>query len=507
MGRFRVEERIGSGGMGTVYRAFDERLQREVAIKEIQTAGAQRVLREAQAAARLNHPAIVTLYELGERDGHALLVSELVEGRTLDRMARDGAISDRDVAQIGIDLCDALAHAHGRGVVHRDVKPQNAIVRPPEAQGRRAKLMDFGIAAVAGSPALTATSEVVGTLAYMAPEQAEGEHAGPEADVYSLALTLYEAWAGENPVVRRTPAQTARQIGQPLPTLAGIRPDLPAALVTQIDACLESDPRNRPALKRLHAVLGRVALELDDDCAVPDPDGAGAPLRERSLPRVLGLVGAGVAFAALAGPAGLPGLALVCALILMPALALASKPLLALLPLAAVPLGAAGALAAAPALIGFLATRGRERAMLGGLAFAAYLVSAVGFGTGDLLGIAREAPDGWTESVSVAATEVLRPLAEPAALLGVGVLALAAAALGLILRAHPALALVGSVVWAAGLAAGLAATGDGAQGEGAALAVLAVGVAILARAASGHRERPERSRSLASAQPALHGGG
>lgn len=484
MGRFRVEERIGSGGMGTVYRAFDERLQREVAIKEIQTAGAERVLREAQAAARLNHPAIVTLYELGERDGHALLVSELVQGRTLDRMAKDGAISDRDVARIGIDLCDALAHAHGRGVVHRDVKPQNAIVRPPEAQGRRAKLMDFGIAAVGGAPALTATGEVVGTLAYMSPEQAEGEHAGPEADVYSLALTLYEAWAGEHPVVRRTPAQTARQIGQPLPTLAEHRPDLPASLVTQIDACLEPDPRNRPALRRLHAVLGKVAVELDDDCAVPAPSDADSPVRERSLPRVLGLVAGGVALAALAGPAGLPGLALVAGLILMPALALASRPLVALLPLVAIPLGAAGALAAAPALIALIATRARERAMLGGLAFAAYLVSAVGFGTGDRLGIAPEAPERWTESASTATAEVLRALADPAALLGIGVLALAALALGTVLRAHPALALVAAVVWAAGVAAGLAATGNGAQGKGAALAVLAVGVAVLARTAA-----------------------
>ena len=90
MGRFRIEERIGSGGMGTVYRAFDERLQRRVAVKEIEHAGAERVLREAQAAARLNHPAIVTLYELGERDGHALLVSELVAGSTLDQVAREG---------------------------------------------------------------------------------------------------------------------------------------------------------------------------------------------------------------------------------------------------------------------------------------------------------------------------------------------------------------------------------------------------------------------------------
>ena len=183
------------------------------------------------------------------------------------------------------------------------MKPQNAIVRPFDAGGRRAKLMDFGIAAVAGAQSLTATGEVVGTLAYMAPEQAEGDYAGPEADVYSLGLTLYEAWAGENPVARRTPAQTARQIGQEVPSLAELRPDLPDPLVTQIDACLEADPRNRPSLDRLHRVLDRSALELDDECAVPAPDGVELAIPRRSMPRVLALVGAGVALAALAGPA------------------------------------------------------------------------------------------------------------------------------------------------------------------------------------------------------------
>ncbi len=140
--------------------------------------------------------------------------------------------------------------------------------------------MDFGIAAVAGAPALTATGDVVGTLAYMAPEQAEGYDAGPEADVYSLALTLYEAWAGENPVARRTPAQTARQIGQPLPSLSQIRPDLPNPLVAQIDACLEPDPRNRPTLKRLRSELGpgRAAARRRLRRAVPrQRDAAAAP--------------------------------------------------------------------------------------------------------------------------------------------------------------------------------------------------------------------------------------
>jgi tRNA A-37 threonylcarbamoyl transferase component Bud32 len=507
MGRFRIEERIGSGGMGTVYRAFDQRLQRAVAVKEIEHAGAERVLREAQAAARLNHPAIVTLYELGERDGHALLVSELVEGSTLDEASREGSISDRDVARIGADLCDALMHAHGRGVVHRDVKPQNAIVRPFDTGGRRAKLMDFGIAAVAGAPALTATGEVVGTLAYMSPEQAEGEYAGSEADVYSLGLTLYEAWAGENPVARRTPAQTARQIGLPVPSLAELRPDLPEPLVTQIDACLEADPRNRPSLDRVHRVLDRVALELDDECAVPAPEGAERPIPARSLPRIGLLVGAGVALAALAGPLGMPGAALVATLILMPALVLVANPLLAVLPFAAIPLGAIGALAGAPALIALLAGRTRERVILGGLAFAAYLAGAICFDAGARLGIARAAPDGWETSADLALSDVVAPIGEPAALLGVAVLAAATVVLGLLLRAHPALALIGAMIWSAALAAGLEAVGNGAQGGNASVVVAAAAIAVGVEAARRQREPRARSQPLASAQPALHGGG
>ena len=213
MDRFRLLERIGSGGMGTVYTAFDERLQRDVAVKEVMVGDPARVVREAQAAARLNHPGIVTLFELGI-DGHrALLVNELVAGSTLDDLTRAGELCDRDVAELGADVCEALEHAHEHGVVHRDVKPQNVIARDDDGAGRRAKLMDFGIASLVGSPTLTATGEVVGTLAYMSPEQAEGETTGPPSDAYSLALTLYECWTGENPVRRATPAQTARELG------------------------------------------------------------------------------------------------------------------------------------------------------------------------------------------------------------------------------------------------------------------------------------------------------
>lgn len=156
MERFRLLERIGSGGMGTVYSAFDERLQRLVAVKEVAATEPERVLREAQAAARLNHPAIVTLYELGERAGRAVLVSELVPGLTMSAAHARGELTDRDVGAIGTGLCDALAHAHARGVVHRDIKPENVVIPEDDGGGRRcrAKLMDFGIARIAGAPTL-----------------------------------------------------------------------------------------------------------------------------------------------------------------------------------------------------------------------------------------------------------------------------------------------------------------------------------------------------------------
>jgi serine/threonine protein kinase len=255
LNRFLIERRIGSGGFGVVYEAWDGRLERPVAVKAIEQRGeaGRRVLREAQAAARLNHPGIVTLYELGEEDGNALLVTELVEGSTLARLAGAGELSDREIAEIGADLCEALDHAHSRGVVHRDIKPQN--VQVIEDSEPRAKLMDFGVAHLADDAPLTAIGDVVGTLAYMAPEQAEGKPAGPEADVYSLALTLYECWSGENPHRRASPAATARAIGDRARPLHRLRPDLPRELTATIDACLSPRPRQRPSLEELGTAI------------------------------------------------------------------------------------------------------------------------------------------------------------------------------------------------------------------------------------------------------------
>src|SRR3954452_20001436 len=168
LGRYRLGRKLGSGGFGTVYAARDERLRRAVAIKVIACEPAdERAGREARVSARLNHPNVVALYELGSDGENIYLVSELVEGRTLADLIADDALSDRDIARIGAALCDGLAHAHERGVVHRDVKPQNVMVVAAPARGSVfAKLTDFGVAHLAGDEPLTRTGDVVGTLAY-----------------------------------------------------------------------------------------------------------------------------------------------------------------------------------------------------------------------------------------------------------------------------------------------------------------------------------------------------
>ena len=282
--RYRMERRLGAGGFGVVWLAWDEKLEREVAVKVIrgEHGAGERVEREARAAARLNHPGIVAIYELASDEHDVYLVSELVRGRTLAELTRAGAISDRDVARIGIALCDALEHAHARGVIHRDVKPQNVMVLAEPAAGAGfAKLADFGVAHVASGDPLTRTGDVVGTLAYMAPEQAEGARVTPACDVYSLALTLYEAWTGTNPVKAAGPAATARRLGRPLPSLASMRRDLPLELCDSIDDALDIDPARRPPPATLRSALRAAESELADEGGLVEP----ATLRRVGLAR------------------------------------------------------------------------------------------------------------------------------------------------------------------------------------------------------------------------------
>lgn len=262
VGRYALGRRLGAGGFGAVYEAEDRRLGRWVAVKLMDAAASspERARREAMAAARLDHPAIVAVFDAGETASARYLVSELVTGRTLAELDAADELSDRDVLRIGLALTGALTHAHARGVVHRDLKPQNVMVPDAAEHDARdgrpaAKLADFGVAWLSGDAPLTQVGDIVGTLAYMAPEQAAGAPVDERADVYSLALVLYEALAGVNPVRAGSPAATVRRVGMVLPALAGARPDLPRGLCAAIDRGLAPDPDDRATLADLDAAL------------------------------------------------------------------------------------------------------------------------------------------------------------------------------------------------------------------------------------------------------------
>lgn len=279
LGRYEPIRRLGSGGFGTVWLARDLKLSRLVALKRIPVPDAmvaERARRESLAAARLQHPSIVSLYESAADDDAFYLVSEHVRGATLGDLQRDGALSDLDVLEIGIALCDALAHAHKRGVIHRDVKPQNVIIPDTAAPdgSTMAKLTDFGIAQLSGDDALTMTGDVVGTLAYMAPEQAEGNETTPASDLYSLALCIYEAFSGVNPVRARGAAATARRVGRDLPSLGRLRRDLPRELCQALDAAVAPDPGQRGTIRDLRRALADAVPRVQDEPGTV----AGAPL-------------------------------------------------------------------------------------------------------------------------------------------------------------------------------------------------------------------------------------
>jgi hypothetical protein len=265
LGRYRLSRRLGAGAFGTVWAAHDERLEREVAVKILprdRIVGG-RFEREARAAARLGHPAVVTLYEAAVDDEGAYLVSELVRGATLARLLQSGKLSDREIVRLGIALCDALDHAHAMSVIHRDVKPSNVLIpKRPTTPEFPAKLTDFGVAHVVGGDSLTRTGDVVGTVAYMAPEQAEGRTVGPEADLYSLALVLYESLTGVNPVDTGTMSTRRQRLGTYLPPLRRQRRDLPRELGAGIDLALRPRPRERGTVAEL-----RYALEVSETAA------------------------------------------------------------------------------------------------------------------------------------------------------------------------------------------------------------------------------------------------
>ncbi len=288
--RYLLARTLGAGGFGTVWAARDERLQRDVAVKILQRKRVDfaRFEREARAAARLAHPAIVMLYEAAVDQDRAYLVSELVRGKTLRALLDAGRLSDRDILEISLSVCEALAHAHAQAVIHRDVKPSNILVpASPASAGARAKLTDFGVARVLDEDSLTRTGDVLGTAAYMAPEQLQGRDVDAAADLYSCALVIYEALCGVNPAAPRRRARAAPRAGasvprsRPLPPLRRQRRALSAALAAAVDRALSPDPRARGTLEDLAAALTAALRDAGEQTGViTRSDWLGRPARE-----------------------------------------------------------------------------------------------------------------------------------------------------------------------------------------------------------------------------------
>jgi serine/threonine-protein kinase len=320
--RFRLEEKIGAGGMSTVYRAFDPTLERWVAIKlmhrDISTDPDQleRFRREARAVASLNHPHIVTVIDAGEDDGAPYIVFEYVDGETLkERIRRIGRLPVPEAVAYAIEIGRALSCAHAHRLVHRDVKPQNVLIDPDG----RAKVTDFGIARSMEAKGLTATGRVLGTTDYVSPEQALGHQVTEQSDIYSLGVVLYEMLTGETPFNADTQVAVAmKHVRDPLPDVQRRRPEVSAALAAIVERATAKETRNRyrtvdEMVHDLEQVLGIEAARAGETSgeatavlrALPEDTGDYAPLRLRRPRRALilsacaiGLIGGGIAYLA-----------------------------------------------------------------------------------------------------------------------------------------------------------------------------------------------------------------
>src|SRR5919198_2947917 len=247
--RYRLDEKIGSGGMSSVYRAFDPTLERWVAIKlmhaDISTDPDQleRFRREARAVARLNHPNLVTVIDAGEDEGAPYIVFEYVEGETLkDRIRRNGLLPVPEAVAYAIEIGRALSCAHSHRLVHRDVKPQNVLIDPDG----RAKVTDFGIARSLEAQGLTAPGRVLGTTDYVSPEQALGHEVTGQSDIYSLGIVLYEMLTGEVPYKADTQVAVAmKHVRDPLPDVQRRRPEISASLAAVVERATSKETQNR----------------------------------------------------------------------------------------------------------------------------------------------------------------------------------------------------------------------------------------------------------------------
>lgn len=289
-GRYELQELLGTGGMASVYRAYDRLLERTVAIKVLHDRYSdddeyvERFRREARAAARLSHPNIVTVIDRGEQDGRQFIVFEHVGGETLKHLVeRSGPIPIGDALELAIQVGRALSFAHEHGLVHRDVKPQNVLLN-----GRGVtKVTDFGIARAVDIEEATTTGTVVGTSHYLSPEQARGQKADPQSDVYSLGAVLYELLAGQVVFPGDNFVTVAmRHVREPVPSLLEKRPEVSVRLASAVERALEKQPARRfgsmeEFVAELQACLDELGEDRDQEptLIVPSPASRARPRR------------------------------------------------------------------------------------------------------------------------------------------------------------------------------------------------------------------------------------
>jgi hypothetical protein len=280
-GRYAIGPEIGRGSTATVHRARDAETGREVAVKLFDTASSalvDRQRREIDVLTGLRHPGLVALLDSGRSDGHLFVVMDLVEGRSLEAAVAEDPLAPSAVAELGARLADALAHVHGRGIVHRDVKPANILLD----RAGRPRLADFGIARLDGATRMTGTGVVIGTAAYMAPEQVRGATVGPPADIYSLGLVLLEALTGLREYTGSAVEAAIARLHRPPTVPTG----LPPALARTLHRMTATEPARRPSAAEL--------VELLDSPATAVPPAAG-PRGRRLVPAAaLGVLVAGV---------------------------------------------------------------------------------------------------------------------------------------------------------------------------------------------------------------------
>jgi serine/threonine protein kinase len=275
-GRYRIEDVLGRGGMASVYLARDGELERPVAIKVLAEHLADtpdfhdRFLREARLAAQLSHPNIVQVFDVGEDNGRPFIVMECVEGATLaDEMKERGKLEPAEVVDLALQICGGLEHAHAAGLVHRDIKPQNLLLR---ADGT-VKIADFGIARAAETTRLTQIGSVLGTAAYLSPEQALGEDVTAAADIYSLGCVLYELLTGRTPYLFETlPELVVKHREESIAPVREVRPDVPERLEAAVMHALARNPDYRPDS----------AAALAEELAIASPDPPTRPLPQTS---------------------------------------------------------------------------------------------------------------------------------------------------------------------------------------------------------------------------------